>query len=441
MRLGRRALLAASGCLVTGLAGCLDGTTDASESGCLTPVNLPTMTGPDTWPQFAATATNANFVPGSGVPAAPSTVGWRSPGSEALLPPVIAEDLYVADSGTGSVSAVAADDTVRWRYDEFDRTRWPVAVSDGTIVALTENADGNVLLQGIDAEEGTVRWDIDTTASFRGGLLPIAPTVRDGTVYVCTNTGVRAVRTDDGTAEWHTELGANVVEGSDGSSWRTLWATPAVTENHVYTFDRNDTSGDTRTIHALDHGGNIAWEREISVPDDWRIPGHVVAGGQRLFVVAHREDFRPMGQNETDADGESPKSRLFALDADTGDTAWRTDIEGTATTPPALAGGILFVTSRRDDGSGRLLAYDVESQCVRWEYESDRGVVGSPAVTPEALCISEGNRLTALDVRNGEPRWHLGFESNVSAPAVADGSLYTVDRVYTDQPMRVVRVD
>jgi outer membrane protein assembly factor BamB len=441
MKLARRALLAASGCLVTGLAGCLDGTTDASESGCLTPVNLPTMTGPDTWPQFAATATNANFVPGSGVPADPSTVGWRSPGSEALLPPVIAEDLYVADSGTGSVSAVAADDTVRWRYDEFDRTRWPVAVSDGTVVALTENADSHVLLQGIDTEDGTVRWDIDTTASFRGILLPIAPTVRGGIVYICTNTGVRAVQIDDGTAEWHTELGAHVVEGPDGSSWRTLWATPAVTENHVYTFDRNDTSGDTRTIHALDHGGNIAWKREIPVPDDWRIPGHVVAGESRLFVVAHREDVRLMGHNGTDADGKSPKSRLFALDADTGDTAWRTDFEGAAPTPPALAGGILFVTSRRDDGSGRLLAYDVESQCVRWEYESDRGVVGTPAVTPEALCISEGDRLTALDVQNGEPRWHLGFESSVSAPIVAGGSVYVVDRVYTDQPMRVVRVD
>jgi outer membrane protein assembly factor BamB len=434
----REATLAISSSLITGIAGCISGTIDEQPDSCGEHVEISKPTEQATWPQFAAGPENSSFVPGAEPPSDNPAIAWRDLIGDDFLPPIVANDVYVADDETETVTAAEEDGTVRWQYTDLSRILCPPVASDNQVLVLGEDADGRHSLKALDAESGDVRWNTQVVPSFYGFLISV--TGRDDTVFMGSDTGIHAIATDDGRTRWEAKLRSQESTTNDGAAW----ATPAVTADRVYTFDRNQPAADTRTVYAVNTDGTDGWEQELSVPERWELPGHPVAGDEHVFVTAsyaaleHRSDTD--GETVDDPTSSAPRSRLIALDTDSGDVRWQANFTDRITQSPAFADGILFVGTAGNDGEpGRLLAYDVESECLRWEYRSSDGIVGTPAVTPKTVYISENSRVTALSTADGTPSWHLDLdEGYLTTPIVAGHAVYVLGGLYREGPARLM---
>lgn len=118
-----------------------------------------------------------------------------------------------------------------------------------------------------------------------------------------------------GDIEWTATLGKHVIDTENGPTWRTDWATPAVTADRVFTFDTTESYQETREVYAIDRAtGEREWTAKLDVGDGWSLKGHVVAGPDRVFVSA----LNPHASTGFDDSEWSGVERLFALKAESG---------------------------------------------------------------------------------------------------------------------------
>jgi hypothetical protein len=115
----------------------------------------------------------------------------------------------------------------------------------------------------------------------------------------------------------------------------------------------------------------------------------------------------------------APPAELFALRARDGHLIWQRTV-GSVNRAPAILANRLFVSV-----DTRVLALDLESGDPVWE--SELGGVAGPltAVEETVFAGSDDNFLYALDAANGRRRWHWRTGGDIRTPAVADE-----DRVY-----------
>lgn len=112
---------------------------------------------------------------------------------------------------------------------------------------------------------------------------------------------------------------------------------------------------------------------------------------------------------------------LHAVDQETGKGRFRIEI-GTTAAAPVGQDGVFILTVR----SGELHAFDSAAREVRWSYDLDGEIYGSPALWQNRLFVAHwGRTLHCLSFNSGDDLWEQKLPSAVTAsPVVAGGILY-----------------
>ena len=129
-----------------------------------------------------------------------------------------------------------------------------------------------------------------------------------------------------------------------------------------------------------------------------------------------------------------------------GSAKWIFKTGGPIVSSPAVAGGVVYITSL----DGYLYAVDQETGKEKWKFKSRMPIASSPAVAGETLYfVSSTGALAAIDLTTGKPKWVFAteferkFEARnlhgypsaaqtipdawdlfTSSPAVVNGSVY-----------------
>ena len=434
----RREYLAASGGTLLATAGCVQLQHVRSalgvdrldpQAGTDETVTLQGTGGDGTWPQVAHDARNSRYAPGATPPQEDATVAWKAFIGRWTYEPIVNDDVYVAERGTDStvLSFDSNDGSERWESQTVPNLRRPPAMDDDVFV-VTRTDDSGYSLRRLTAKNGEEQWtrEEDVTASGRGNVA--GPTVDDRNIYIPSNTGVN-VFDKAGNHVWSTTLDERIRDGRV-----TNWVKPAVTDTHVYTFDRRFDDGDgDLPIYALEKKtGERVWTTEIEFPRSWhpqrswRVHSPYVVAGRDHVFVATRESQQTLGH----ADPPTTPARLYALDAESGEIAWLWELEGSLA-PPAYAEGYLFVAAWDYDAERATLhALDVKEEVIAWTYETDVGEIGAPAITPETVYFRQGYELAALAVADGSPSWRLALDDQSYNVMKVGDPVVTTETVY-----------
>lgn len=118
---------------------------------------------------------------------------------------------------------------------------------------------------------------------------------------------------------------------------------------------------------------------------------------------------------------------LFALDAVTGEERWRFVTGGdggyTLDTAPAVADGVVYMTTIDSDGDDSLFSLDAATGKERWHFAPDVPGLFTPVVVDGTVFAAGSGGLYAVDADTGDQRWKSPIGEGFSAPAVADGTV------------------
>ncbi|MFF9766456.1 PQQ-binding-like beta-propeller repeat protein [Streptomyces sp. NPDC014636] len=168
-------------------------------------------------------------------------------------------------------------------------------------------------------------------------------------------------------------------------------------------------------LHALSRDGSGRWK--VRLGDDVSTP--VVTRDAVYCVVGfHADDVR----------------RLTAV-SPSGSPLWtRTLGDQRYAVPVPLGSGVLVSVGGTDTGG--LRRYDGDGR-ERWTARTPAGPTGTPLVSGEVVCTgSYGDTLLALDARDGSRKWQVSAGTDVTAVALAGGTLLA-DAAGTRQGFRV----
>jgi hypothetical protein len=224
-------------------------------------------------------------------------------------------------------------------------------------------------------------------------------------------------------------------------------------------------------VASLDFSGNLLWNRNLGVPDN--VYGH--AASLECFAD------RVLIQFDQGSRAQEGKSRLIALDAETGETLFEVPRPvPNSWASPALVrspNGFLLVTA----AAPWIIAYDPESGSEIWRFAGLEGDVGpspvcvdsivyagneysfwfavradgqgdvtqthllwkaeenlpdlcSPLATAEyVFLLASWGMLTCYDAKNGEKLWELELEASfISSPGMAGECLYVIGEKQQD---------
>jgi len=441
----RRTVLAALGSTASvGAVGCVSSVVDDSNDDA---ASLEDTVPTGAWTQVGYDARNTSHARGVRGPRNDATVAWDALGDRPVYPPVVDDALYFTEAWTeGAALSLASDDGAsRWSNADLPPMRWAPALHDDTLFAVTR-AEGNVVrLHALDTATGDQVWvrEEGITASGETTISP-GPTVRDDSIYLPSARGMTACDATDGGIKWDAELNGDWV-GMDGGGTRdTIWATPAVTPERVFTFDGNVREGETRTVHALDRAtGDPDWTADLELTDGWSLMYRPVAGRDHVFVSTLRPDsWRSYADDEWEG-----RERLFALDAASGAVDWEWELPRTTLSPPAFADGTLYVGEWYPDAdTGRVHAVDPVDGRVTWTYVTETGAVRHPTVAGDTVYAWQGEELAAVATDDGSQRWRLPIGDSVAGitrfgqPVVVDGAVYLTANAGRNSDSRLLAV-
>jgi len=273
-----------------------------------------------------------------------------------------------ATSGASTVFALdAADGTVRWATEGIATLADTVTVADGSVYvgADATGISTNDTMYALDAEDGSIRWETAIESELSNGLT--APTVVDGTVFVCQDRNVYALDAADGSIRW--EFQAEEL-GEDFEN-----AAPTVADGTVYAAaNLIQASGASETVYALGAAdGSQEWRYERELEDAQVVtlkPSPTVADGTLLTG--------------------SGDGAVYALDTADGSVQWEFDTGGRVSSSPTVADGVVFVGGRGEDGS--VYALDAADGSSRWEFQAEEtfGFLSAPTVVDGIVFIGSG---------------------------------------------------
>ena len=122
---------------------------------------------------------------------------------------------------------------------------------------------------------------------------------------------------------------------------------------------------------------------------------------------------------------------VHALDAATGAPRWQYQAADLAFggdhRPPAVADGVVYLTARTGKHSGAVVALDAATGQRRWLYQCRAPITTPPAVAGGLVYAGTGNHLIALSATTGARQWRCRpgwLAGPVSSPSVAGGMLF-----------------
>lgn len=294
--------------------------------------------------------------------------------------------------------------TEQWRV-EAASPRVPAAV-DG--VAYSADTHGGVRAR--DLASGEQRWQVSGSEAWRAKGSPRfdhTPHVEGGVVYHATPTHVIAHATS-GTFLW--AVGADRPASRSNNAARTT--APVVAGELVV-------AGLTDGVYGVDPStGAVMWK----VPMNYRSFGTPAAADGLVYLVR--------------ADG-----YVYALDAATGEIAWRTYFGPTPAfwrtdsvplATPTVADGVVYVAKNdRSKEVGRVYALDVADGTEVWSAKTaglldPRHVEMSAAVADDFVFVTDSPAtLNAFDRADGTRRWTYDVGARYGlAPVVAGDTVF-----------------
>ncbi|WP_049971446.1 PQQ-binding-like beta-propeller repeat protein [Haladaptatus cibarius] len=341
-------------------------------------------------------------------------------------PTVVGDTVYVA--GTDVLALSTSDGSEQWRFEVGVTESSPITTTDGTLFFKTSDANGQGVCWAVDAATGTERWRI-RIPSGKEGEIPSAenvpPAVVDGVAYFVDKSDVYAFEAETGTPQWQTSV--------DG----TINHAPTVADGTVYV------CGERVFALSTDDGGT---EWETSVADSARLAQSPAIIGDSVIITDGREarawslhcengaeqwSFEDGGDSAGTpvvADGTvyipiSGDDALVAVDAATGEQRWRVPVRNLGNSwLPAAVGDDIYVTDRegflyviRDSTE---LDWRVDSTELDWRVDR----TGTLAVG-ENVYVSN-DELVALNAETGEKQW---MADGGNAPATENELLYVAD--------------
>ena len=189
----------------------------------------------------------------------------------------------------------------------------------------------------------------------------------------------------------------------DGS---TLWRTEGVANgsSSPVVVDSTVYVGDYDAVYALDADtGETRWVTEIDAPIRTSSPA---VGDDRLYIG---------GANEP---------RLFCLDRATGERLWSYRVQAGAWAEPTVGAEHVYI----GDHAGTLHAVRPDGSRA-WTYETGHEIDSSAAVEDGSVfCLNDDQRLVSVAAADGTERWSIdltpsGTSATRSAPVAADGAV------------------
>lgn len=351
------------------------------------------------WPTFRRTATNAGATEAATGHSPDSTERWKVDldggvrGGLCLAP---THGLLYAVTGSATVVAVdVASGETAWTagvdlaYGTGDAAVPPSPVVDtGTVYV------GSGYVKALDATTGEERWTADLDAA----RVRATPALRSNTLYIPTSDdSIVAFDTATGERRWRVALG----DAEDADTTAEMAAarpgTLAVADDRVYV-------GSSRGVHAFDALSRaVDWETETAavrsppaVLDDWLWVGT----NEGIAALGATEGKAHWDRSLDDAVVAAPvvdvaANRVYvtttggdvvAVEAATGESAWRTALGRRVLASPALADGTLYV----GHVAGDLLAVDVETGEVVGDHAASGQLYASPVVHEESVHYATG---------------------------------------------------
>lgn len=270
---------------------------------------------------------------------------------------------------------------------EFDGTPTPPVVAEGTVHVGTREGDAG-RLHALDSGSGERAWSAEIDGA---PLSEHRPVGRDGVVVVCSRAAVVGVDAETGDRRW--------TVSTDGE-------TASVAANGEGFYVASD-----QGVLALDTDGETRWRRSPSPP----VRGPLAAG--------------PVGVFGTEwADGDAVG--VAGLDPATGESRWRSPVEGSRLAGLSAAGDRVFVAG------DRLTARDATAGTVDWAFDpGSRERLSTPPLTTEnRVFVGTGVPWTdrsygtvfELGRRNGTVGYEYRTDEGVSALAGDDDGLFAL---------------
>ncbi len=350
----------------------------------------------------------------------------------------------LSHSGSAETGGTLPQGTLKWAFSTGASIQSSPAVADGTIYIGSRDFN----FYALDADTGAKRWEYKT-----GSWVDSSPAIASGAVYFGSNDGnLYALDSNSGEKIW------------DFKTKYPVRSSPAVANNGVVYFGSDD-----YYLYAVDTvDGEMLWEYNTGSPAYCSpvISNGVVyvgSGGGYSYVLnsvngQRRLRYRthyPVYSSPAVSDGTvyfvTNYGLLYAVDG-MARTVWREHeikhwwVQVWAAgwpgvpQPPPQSGSLWSLFLGRGSSStpvvagdtmylgfnNKLLAIDLQSHEVLWEFETGGTVRSSPAVAGSTIFVgSEDGKLYAVDAATGEKLWDfLTGDKITSSPAVANGIVY-----------------
>lgn len=276
----------------------------------------------------------------------------------------------------------------------------PVAFGGRAYVGEGLHYTQDAKLYCLDVATGKVLWDFQTTSHTES-----TPAVSDGKVYFgAGDDGLYCLDAETGHLKWRFP-DAHV----DGG--------PLVHNGRVYF----GSGYATKALFCLDaNRGRLAWKKDFAVPV-WGAPA--LAGG-KLYVG--------IGNGNFDESDEHPQGAALCLDPETGEEVWRFgDVKDGVLTSIAVSENRAVFGSR----DGACYALDATTGQLAWRTDIEVPILSSPAISgTHVLLGTDDGLLFCLDLEDGGEVWFYDTNDDLmvfgqddgriqSSPAVADGKV------------------
>lgn len=281
-----------------------------------------------------------------------------------------------------------------WNLTAFDETVQPV-ISDGSVFVVQEPyVDGTrvEVVRGYDETTGALEWEFNVSAQNR--VLAGSPTADNGTVYLYA--------TPSGTFTSENVYDASVfaLDASDGTlRWKhdtpmnysviSNDRAPIVDDGLVYVAGArvDETDDENASVLALDAGtGTTAWRYDVNGDGTTEAFYATTVENGTLVASLHAQD-APSSNSYTDS--------LVAIDTATGGTAWSTSgLTVDLIDPPVVRNGTVYVVN--ESSPETLFALDLADGSQQWEFvpldqssQVDDWRIYDPTVTDDAVYVRQ----------------------------------------------------
>lgn len=287
-------------------------------------------------------------------------------------------------------------------------------IADSTLVYM--GGGGFFTAYGLDLKTGKTKWSLEK----RSPALAAGP----GVIFLSTQggLGVIAVDADSGKVKWKrraVKVGGTLErivysEGRvytdapniwDASTGRLIESITRDIKAIATSNDRLFTANSSGLIAVDVRNGKVLWQAPSPVAKSpERTPEDFIAASNHYVVAVFYDD----------SAFDAKHGVLQVYNATTGQLLWKKLIAsgfGLLPNPVSVDNGLVyFLEPYGSNGQGsRITAFDGQTGMQTWVYTNPAKLFGPIAVVGDAILVSSGSTLDALDRKTGNSRWKFSF--------------------------------